>query len=85
MLSIDSLRKQLLPKDILHVDETMVKILKEEGRQPQGKSHMWFYRTGKDDKAPIILFDYQPSRSGELLAAETGRAYYDRLFAIEDG
>ena len=134
---IDFLRRQLLSRDILHVDETPVQVLKEEGRKPQSKSYMWLYRTGKDGKAPIILFDYQPSRSGEHAAAylkdfkgyvhsdgysgynklkeitrcgcrahlrrkfvealppgkatggersaaETGRAYCDRLFAIED-
>lgn len=26
---------------------------------------MWLYRTGNDDRAPIILYDYQPSRNGE--------------------
>lgn len=134
---IDFLRSQLLSRDILHVDETPVQVLKEEGRKPQSKSYMWLYRTGKDGKAPIILFDYQPSRSGEHAAAYlkdfkgyvhsdgysgynklkeitrcgcwahlrrkfvealppgkatggersaagTGRAYCDRLFAIED-
>ena len=62
---IDSLRRQLLSRDILHVDETPVQVLKEEDRKPQSKFYMWLYRTGKDGKAPIILFHYQPSRSGE--------------------
>ena len=66
---IDFLRRQLLSRDILHVDETPVQVLKEEGRKPQSKSYMWLYRTGKDGKAPIILFDYQPSGSGEHAAA----------------
>lgn len=26
---------------------------------------MWLYRTGKWDKKPIVIFDYQPSRSGD--------------------
>ena len=29
---------------------------------------MWVYRTGNDGKEPIILFDYQPSRSGDNAA-----------------
>ncbi len=25
---------------------------------------MWLYRSGNDGKAPIVLYDYKPSRSG---------------------
>lgn len=59
------LRKELLKRDILHCDETPVQVLKEEGKKPQAKSYMWLYRTGNDDKKPIILYDYQPSRNGD--------------------
>ena len=62
------LRKQLLLRDIVHVDETPVQVLKEDGKKPQSKSYMWLYRTGDDGKEPIILYDYQPSRSGENAA-----------------
>lgn len=62
---IDYLRKELLKRDIVHCDETPVQVLKEKGKKPQTKSYMWLYRTGNDDKAPIILYDYQPSRNGD--------------------
>lgn len=62
---IDYLRKELLKRDIVHCDETPVQVLKENGKKPQTKSYMWLYRTGNDDKAPIILYDYQPSRNGD--------------------
>lgn len=65
----DYLRRKLLVRDIVHVDETPVQVLKEEGKKPQSKSYMWLYRTGNDGKEPIVLFDYQPSRSGENAAA----------------
>lgn len=29
---------------------------------------MWLYLTGMDGKPPIILYDYQPSRSGQKAA-----------------
>lgn len=61
---IDYLRKELLKRDIVHCDETPVQVLKEKGKKPQTKSYMWLYRTGNDGKAPIILYDYQPSRNG---------------------
>lgn len=62
---VEHLRKELLSRDIVHCDETPVQVLKEEGKKPQTKSYMWLYRTGNDEKAPIVLYDYQPSRNGD--------------------
>lgn len=62
---IKHLQKELLKREVIHCDETPVQVLKEEGKKPQTKSYMWLYRTGNDGKAPIILYDYQPSRSGD--------------------
>ena len=59
------LQKKLLERDVIHCDETPVQVLKEEGKKPQTKSYMWLYRTGDDDKPPVILYDYQPSRNGD--------------------
>lgn len=61
----EHLRKELLLRDIVHCDETPVQVLKEEGKKPQTKSYMWLYRTGNDDKSPVILYNYQPSRNGD--------------------
>lgn len=65
----DYLRRKLISRDIIHADETPVQVLKEEGRKPQSKSYMWVYRTGNDGQNQIVLFDYQPSRSGDNAAA----------------
>ena len=65
---IDYLRNELLKRDIIHCDETPVQVLKEKGKKPQTKSYMWLYRTGTDDEAQIILYDYQPSRNGDHAA-----------------
>lgn len=62
---VEHLRKELLSRDIVHCDETPVQVLKEQGKKPQAKSYMWLYRTGNDEKAPIVLYDYQPSRNGD--------------------
>jgi len=63
------LRKKLLERHILHCGETPVQVSKENGKKPQTKSHMWLYRTGNDEKEPIILYDYQPSRNGDHAVA----------------
>lgn len=62
---IQYLRKKLLERDIIHCDETPVQVLKEDGKKPQTKSYMWLYRSGNDGEAPIILYDYKPSRTGD--------------------
>ncbi len=62
---VNRLREELLKRDIVHCDETPVQVLKEEGKKPQTKSYMWLYRSGNDEKPPIILYDYQPSRNGD--------------------
>ena len=49
---------------VLHADETTLQVLKELGRAAETKSYMWLYRTGGDDP-PIILYEYQETRSGE--------------------
>ena len=65
---IAHMQMELLSRDILHCDETPIQVLKEEGKKPQTKSYMWLYRSGNDQKPPIVLYDYQPSRNGDHAA-----------------
>jgi hypothetical protein len=53
--------------DIVLMDETTVQVLKEKGRAPQSKSYMWVRRGGPPDQT-VILFDYDPSRGGNVPA-----------------
>lgn len=60
-------------------DETLIQVLKEEGRRPQSKSYVWLMRSGEDRDVPIILYNYTPTRAGShaaefLAGAEPG--YY---------
>ena len=63
---VEFLKKELLKRDIIHCDETLVQVLKEPRKAPQTKSYMWLYRTGMDGKPPIVLYDYQSSRGDQL-------------------
>jgi len=47
---------------ILQMDETTVQVLKEPGKSAQSKSYLWVQRGGPPGR-PVILFDYDPSRS----------------------
>ena len=61
----EAMRKELLRREVLHADETTVQVLKEKGKAPTTKSYMWLYCTGNDGLAPIVLYDYKTSRSGD--------------------
>ena len=52
----------LIKEDILHADETTLQVLREPGRNPQNKSQMWLYRTGKYSGQQLVLYDYQQTR-----------------------
>ena len=59
------LKTQLLASSVIYADETVIQVLKEDGKTPQSESRMWVYGTGGAGPPPIILFEYQPSRAGE--------------------
>lgn len=61
------LHEELLQRAVIHADETTLEVLKEPGRDASTESYMWLYRSGGcDAKQPIVLYEYQPSRSGEI-------------------
>jgi transposase len=62
---INVLRDEMLALDYIHIDETTVQVLKESGKSAQSTSYVWAQRSGLPEQ-PIILFDYDPSRSGEV-------------------
>lgn len=50
---------------IINMDETPLQVLNEPGRKNTAKSYMWVARGGADGK-PLVLFRYDPSRSGSV-------------------
>ncbi|MEZ5661284.1 MAG: IS66 family transposase [Burkholderiaceae bacterium] len=63
---IDRLNQKLLASAVIQMDETTVQVLKEPGRSPESKSYMWVRTAGDEQGTPIRLFDYAPSRSGQV-------------------
>lgn len=59
------MRDALLEGTVLHIDETVVQVLKEKDRKPTSQSYMWV-QTGGPPGKPVVIFDYDPSRSGEV-------------------
>ena len=58
-------RDALLEGRVLHIDETVVQVLKEKDRKATSNSYMWV-QTGGPPGKPVVLFDYDPSRGGEV-------------------
>ncbi len=61
----DVLHEQLVKRDLLHADETVLQVLHEPDRKAQSKSYMWLYRTSGDADHPIVLYEYQTGRNGD--------------------
>ena len=61
---LDLIKEDVLKSHIMNIDETPVKVLKEHGRS---KSYMWVFK-GTPRGKPVILYQYHPSRSGDVPA-----------------
>jgi transposase len=62
----DRLSHFLRQRDVLHADETPVAQL-DPGKGNTKKAYLWAYRSGDlEDGPPIVVFDYQPGRSGQF-------------------
>ena len=75
------MRDELLATDLLHADETTMQVIKETGRTANQESYMWLYRTAAGVPSPIVMFDYQPTRSSShpkrFLNSYTGYLHAD--------
>jgi transposase len=62
---LNLMRDALLEGAFLHVDETVVQVLKEPGKAPTSNSYMWV-QTGGPPGRPVVVFDYDASRGGQV-------------------
>ncbi|HWR06659.1 IS66 family transposase [Sporomusa sp.] len=78
---LETFKRELLTREVLHADETTLEVLCEPGRPTQTNSYMWVYRTSGDSSKPIVLYDYQEGRSGrfakQYLSGFTGYLHTD--------
>ena len=63
------MKKSLLSNRVIHADETVVQVLKEDGKPAASESRMWVYASNDRGGQPIRYFEYQPDRSGKHAAA----------------
>ena len=85
-------RETLFDGRFIHMDETVVQVLKEKDKSPTSNSYMWVCVGGPPGK-PVVIYDYEPSRSGAVPARllqgykgylmTDGYAGYNQLVATE--
>lgn len=59
------LKRHLLAQTVIHADETVVQVHREEGKADTSESRMWVYASGKRCPQQVRFFEYQPDRTGE--------------------
>ena len=52
------MKQQLLTQSVIHADETVVQVLKEDNKPATSESRMWLYASGAYSKQPIRIFEY---------------------------
>ena len=62
---LELLKSEILSGPLVNADETTVQVLAEPGRSPTTQSYMWIFRGG-DPHFPAVIFQYHPSRSGDV-------------------
>ncbi len=59
------MKANLLESSVIYADETVVQVLKEDGKPATSQSRMWVYGCDGKSSRPVRLFEYQPDRSGK--------------------
>ena len=84
----EQLHRELLQREVLHADETMLQVLHEPGRKPENDSYMWLYRTSGDTDKAIVLYEYRPGRGAKypkaFLSGFNGYLHTDGYVAYHD-
>jgi hypothetical protein len=63
---INLMEEDLLEGSYVQADETRVQVLNEPGKLPESRSYMWVRGRSYPGAPPILLFEYDPTRSSEV-------------------
>jgi len=59
------MKQELLTHSVIHADEAVVQVLKEDGKPATSESRMWLYASAALIRHQVRLFEYQPDRRGK--------------------
>lgn len=57
------MKEELLKRSYIQADETVLKVLDDRGKESNKQKYIWLYKS-PDKDYPIIIYDYQKTRSG---------------------
>ena len=60
----ERLKESLLASHVIHADETVIQVLKEDGKKASSESRMWVYASSERSARQVRYFEYQPDRKG---------------------
>lgn len=60
------MKREILKRNVLHIDESGIQVLKEPGRSAAQRSYMWLFTGAACDK-PLYLFEYNETRSRKVI------------------
>ena len=63
---IDLMTDEIRGGPVIRMDETSLQVLKEPGRKAESKSYMWVTMGYTAEEKPLLLYQYHPTRSGEV-------------------
>jgi transposase len=63
---IDIMTEEMIESPVIGMDETTFQVLKEPDRPAQSKSYMWVARAYTPEGKIFVLYQYHPTRSGEV-------------------
>lgn len=63
---INLMEDELLSGEYVQADETRVQVLSEPGKSPESRSYMWVRGRSYPGAPPIVIFEYDPTRSGDV-------------------
>ena len=56
------LKKTLLESDVIHADETVIQVLKKDGKKASSHSRMWVFVSQERSARQVRCFEYHPDR-----------------------
>lgn len=62
------MKQELLTQDLIHADETPIRVLHNCKDNPRAKLYVWVYASAKSSPNQVASFEYRASRGGEVPA-----------------
>ena len=66
---LNLMREDITSSNYIQCDETPIQVLKEENKKATSKSYMWVYGRASPKEKPIIMYEYDSTRSGRVPAS----------------